>query len=66
MPWTFRKSFPLPFGLRLNVNRKSVSVTFGDGTPVRRTISSNGTRTTSVNFPGPFGFRKRTERGRRP
>lgn len=59
MPITFRKSFRIFPGVRLNINRRSVSLTFSDksGGP-RHTISSSGRRTTSMNLPGPFGYRK--------
>jgi hypothetical protein len=59
MPITFRKSFRILPGVRLNINRRSVSVTFGgkSGHP-RHTVSSTGRRTTSMNLPGPLGYRK--------
>ncbi|MFI8365514.1 DUF4236 domain-containing protein [Streptomyces sp. NPDC085612] len=44
--------------IRLNINRKSWSITTGGKHGPRRTRSSNGSRTTSVNLPGPFGWRK--------
>lgn len=63
MPLTFRKSFRILPGVRLNINRKSWSITTGGGKygPLR-TRSSSGRRTTSVDLPGPFGWRK-TRRG---
>ncbi|MGH3314351.1 MAG: DUF4236 domain-containing protein [Streptomyces sp.] len=67
MPLTFRKSFRILPGVTLNINRKSVSVTTGgkDGTP-KHTVSSNGRRTTSMDLPGPFGYRHTsTKRSRR-
>ncbi|WP_432093907.1 DUF4236 domain-containing protein [Streptomyces sp. bgisy100] len=63
MPITFRKSFRIFPGVRLNINRKSVSVTLGKEDGVRRTYSSTGRRTTSMDLPGPFGYRKTTRRG---
>lgn len=62
MPFTFRKSFQLLPGIRLNINRRSVSWTFGSGSGPRYTRSSTGRRTTSMNLPGPFGWRKATTR----
>lgn len=62
MPVTFRKSFRIFPGVRLNVNRKSVSITLSKGDGARRTYSSTGRRTTSVDLPGPFGYRKTTAR----
>lgn len=45
------------------INRKSWSVTTGGGKHgPRRTHSSTGRRTTSMDLPGPFGWRK-TRRG---
>lgn len=61
MPFTFRKSWTLLPGVRLNLNKKSASVTLGKrkGGP-HFTASTSGRRTTSVNLPGPFGYRKVT------
>lgn len=64
MPITFRKSFRIFPGVRLNVNRKSVSVTVGSK-GVHRTYSSTGRRTTSVDLPGPAGYRHTSTRRRR-
>ncbi|QNP61615.1 DUF4236 domain-containing protein [Streptomyces genisteinicus] len=65
MPVTFRKSFRIFPGVRLNVNRKSLSLTFGQGKGPRQTYSTTGRRTTSMDLPGPFGYRKTTTgRGR--
>ncbi|MFG2311946.1 DUF4236 domain-containing protein [Streptomyces sp. NPDC048566] len=59
MPLTFRKSFKIFPGVRLNINRKSMSVTTGGGDHGPRvTHSTTGRRTTSMNLPGPFGWRK--------
>lgn len=65
MPITFRKSFRVFPGVRLNVNRRSVSWTFGGENTPHYTRSSNGRRTTSWNLPGGFGWRKTTTRRRR-
>ncbi|MEW2162099.1 DUF4236 domain-containing protein [Streptomyces sp. NPDC007084] len=58
MPLTFRKSFKIFPGVRLNINRKSMSVTTGGDKGPRYTHSTTGRRTTSMNLPGPFGWRK--------
>ncbi|MFE4818594.1 DUF4236 domain-containing protein [Streptomyces sp. NPDC056704] len=65
MPLTFRKSIRIFPGVRLNINRRSVSVTLGGRGGPRHTISSTGRRTTSMDLPGPFGFRKTTTRRNR-
>ncbi|WP_171117819.1 MULTISPECIES: DUF4236 domain-containing protein [unclassified Streptomyces] len=57
MPITFRKSFRILPGVRLNINRRSWSITLGARSGPRHTISSTGRRTTSIDLPGPFGFR---------
>ncbi|TLQ42106.1 DUF4236 domain-containing protein [Streptomyces marianii] len=62
MPVTFRKSFRILPGVRLNINRKSVSITLAKGDGPRRTYSSTGRRTTSMDLPGPLGYRKTTTR----
>jgi hypothetical protein len=51
--WRFRRSFKVGPGLRLNLNRRSVSVTAGSrrGGP-HTTISSNEIVTTSAGLPG--------------
>ncbi|MFJ7270417.1 DUF4236 domain-containing protein [Streptomyces sp. NPDC099050] len=56
------KSFRILPGVRLNINRKSWSITTGGKHGPRRTRSGTGRRTTSMNLPGPFGWRK-TRRG---
>ena len=65
MPLTFRKSFRLRPGVRLNINRRSVSWTFGSGNGPRYTRSSTGRDTVSQNLPGPFGWRSTRTRRRR-
>jgi len=62
MPITFRKSFRILPGVRLNINRRSWSITLGGRGGPRHTISSTGRRTTSMDLPGPFGFRRTTTR----
>ncbi|MFJ4961724.1 DUF4236 domain-containing protein [Streptomyces sp. NPDC088729] len=62
MPITFRKSFQILPGVRLNVGRRSWSITTGGRRGPRRTVSSTGRRTTSMNLPGPFGWRRTTRR----
>lgn len=47
----FRKSVKIAPGVKLNLNKKSTSVTFG-GKGVHHTISSTGKRTTTVGVPG--------------
>lgn len=64
MPLTFRKSFRILPGVRLNINRRSWSVTVGARNGPRFTRSSTGRDTTSMNLPGGFGWRRTTRRGR--
>jgi hypothetical protein len=64
MPITFRKSFRIFPGVRLNINRRSWSITLGGGPGPRHTISSTGRRTTSLDLPGPFGYRSTRRRNR--
>ena len=51
MGWRFRKSFKVAPGIRLNLNRKSSSVTFG-GKGFHYTVNSKGKRTKTVGIPG--------------
>ena len=51
MSLRFRKSFKIAPGVKLNLNKKSTSVTFG-GKGFHHTISSSGRKTTSVGIPG--------------
>ncbi|QCX81230.1 hypothetical protein C9F11_38235 [Streptomyces sp. YIM 121038] len=62
MSITFRKSYRIFPGVRLNINRKSWSITLGGKHGPRHTISSTGRRTTSMDLPGGFGWRKTTTR----
>ncbi|MDT0462300.1 DUF4236 domain-containing protein [Streptomyces gibsoniae] len=65
MPLTFRKSFRILPGVRLNVNRHSWSLTTGGHRGPRRTQSSTGRRTISMDLPGPFGWRRTRSTRRR-
>lgn len=65
MPITYRKSFRVFPGVRLNINRKSWSLTFGTGKGPRYTHSSTGRRTLSQNLPGGFGYRSTRTRHNR-
>nr|DAW38148.1 MAG TPA: Protein of unknown function (DUF4236) [Caudoviricetes sp.] len=47
----FRKSYKIAPGVKFNVNKKSVGMTFG-GKGVHYTVNSSGRRTTSVGIPG--------------
>lgn len=51
MSLRFRKSFKIAPGVKLNLNKKSTSVTFG-GKGFHHTINSGGRKTTSVGIPG--------------
>ena len=51
MGFRFRKSIKLAPGVKLNLNKKSVGVTFGKK-GVHHTINSSGRKTTSVSLPG--------------
>lgn len=62
MPIMFRKSFRVFPGVRLNINARSISWTFGFKGGPHHTISSNGRRTTSMDLPGPFGYRSTRSR----
>lgn len=47
----FRKSFKIAPGIKVNLNKKSMSVTLG-GKGLHHTINSSGKTTTSVGIPG--------------
>lgn len=64
MAITFRKSFRVLPGIRVNIGAKSMSITVGPRNGPKRTWSTTGRTTTSVNLPGPFGYRRTTRRGR--
>ncbi|WP_174845444.1 DUF4236 domain-containing protein [Sporolactobacillus shoreae] len=51
MGFRFRKSFKIAPGIKFNVNKKSVGMTFGTK-GAHYTINSKGTRTKSVGIPG--------------
>ncbi|MET9879329.1 DUF4236 domain-containing protein [Actinacidiphila glaucinigra] len=61
MPLRFRKSFRVLPGVRLNINKRSLSVTTGSK-GVHHTVNTRGERTESVDLPGPFSWR-RTRKG---
>ena len=65
MAITFRKSFRILPGVRLNLNAKSLSVTVGPKHGPKRTWSSTGRTTTSMDLPGPFGYRRTRSRRNR-
>ncbi|MGV9410428.1 DUF4236 domain-containing protein [Nocardia sp. NPDC003693] len=65
MPFTFRKSFKIFPGVRLNINRGSLSLTTGSRGGLRHTTSTTGRDTTSMDLPGPFGWRRTRTRRRR-
>lgn len=64
MPLTFRKSFRIFPGVRLNINRRSWSITVGGKNTPHYTRSSTGRDTTSMNLPGGFGYRSTRTRRR--
>lgn len=64
MPITFRKSFKIAPGVRINIGRKSRSITIGPNW-FKKTYSSTGRTTTSADLPGPFGYRTSRRRGQR-
>lgn len=51
MSLRFRKSFKVAPGVKLNLNKKSASVTFGEK-GFHHTLNSSGRKTTSVGIPG--------------
>ena len=65
MPLTFRTSFRILPGVRLNINRRSWSITTGVRNGPRYTRSSTGRDTFSQNLPGGFGWRSTRTRRRR-
>lgn len=57
MPFTFRsRRTIIPGFLYLNIGRRGLSLSFRAG-PVGHTVSTTGRRTTSMNLPGPLGWR---------
>lgn len=65
MPMTFRKSIRILPGIRVNIGKKSMSLTVGPKNGPKRTWSTTGRRTTSMDLPGPFGYRHTTSPRRR-
>ncbi|MGW2861913.1 DUF4236 domain-containing protein [Streptomyces sp. NPDC001205] len=65
MGLTFRRSFRIFPGVRLNLNARSWSITLGGRSGPHHTISSTGRRTTSWDLPGPFDYRSSRRRGDR-
>lgn len=59
----FRKSFKVAPGVKVNLNKKSTSVTFG-GKGVHKTYSSSGKKTTSVDIPGTGAYYTTSSGGR--
>lgn len=51
MGWRFRKSIRILPGVKINLNKKSTSVTIG-GKGAKKTISSTGRKTTTIGFSG--------------
>jgi hypothetical protein len=64
MPVTFRKSIRILPGVRLNLGAKSWSVTIGPRNGPKRTWPSTGRVTTSMDLPGPLGYRSTRSRRR--
>jgi hypothetical protein len=64
MPLHFHKSIRILPGVRLNINKRSMSITTG-GKGVHHTVNTHGERTESVDLPGPFSWRRRTRKGHR-
>lgn len=64
MPFYWRESITLiPGLLRLNINKKSVSLSVGPR-GFDRTYSTTGRETTSINLPGPLSYRSNRRVGR--
>jgi hypothetical protein len=61
MPIRFHKSFPIFPGVRLNINRRSLSLSAG-GRHGHYTVNNRGRRTESVDLPGPFSWRRTSRR----
>lgn len=64
MPITFRKRIKIFPGLYLNIGKSSMSITTKIG-PFAKTWSTSGRNTTSVNLPGPAGYRSTSTRASR-
>jgi hypothetical protein len=64
MPIYWRTTItPFPGLLRLNINKKSVSLSVGPR-GFDRTYSSTGRRSTYADLPGPFSYRSTTRGGK--
>ncbi|MBV9024498.1 MAG: DUF4236 domain-containing protein [Streptomycetaceae bacterium] len=60
MPIYWRTTITLiPGSLRLNINKKSISLSVGPR-GFDRTYSSTGRRSTYIDLPGPFSYRSTT------
>ncbi|MEY9964170.1 hypothetical protein ABIA33_002212 [Streptacidiphilus sp. MAP12-16] len=64
MPLRFHKSIRILPGVRLNINKRSMSITTG-GKHEHLTVNTKGQRTESVDLPGPFSWRRTTTRKHR-
>lgn len=62
MGFRFRKSFKVAPGVRVNLNKKSTSVTFG-GKGAHYTVNSKGKKTESVGIPGSGLYYTKTSGG---
>lgn len=58
MAFEFRKSFSILPGVRINLNKKSASVTFGRRGGPHLTRNTRGRTTESMDLPGPFSWRR--------
>lgn len=65
MALRFRKSIKILPGVRININKKSSSISFG-GKGFRHTISSTGRKTTTVGIPGTGLSYSSTHKGNQP
>jgi hypothetical protein len=63
MPFRFHKSIRVLPGVRINIGKKSASITLGGKHTPHLTVNTKGQRTESVDLPGPFSWR-RTRGGR--
>jgi hypothetical protein len=64
MALTFRKAIKILPDVRLNIGKKSRSITVGPKW-LKRTWSSTGRVTTSGDLPGPWGWRTSKRRNQR-
>lgn len=64
MGWRFRKSKQLLPGVRLNINKKSFSLSFGRK-GMRYTVNSNGKKTVSAGIPGTGLYYTKSSSGKR-